>query len=84
MGLKSLHGANVKATDLRASMSLIIAALAAEGETNLFELEHLKRGYEDRTDYSEASGIHFTFPFAPWFRYNTKFYREWSRCNDEI
>tara|TARA_Y100001937_G_scaffold110417_1_gene156003 strand:+ start:67 stop:1635 length:1569 start_codon:yes stop_codon:yes gene_type:complete len=47
-------------------------------------LDHLKRGYEDRTDYSEASGVHFTFPFAPWFKYNTKFYREWSRCNDEI
>ncbi len=50
IGLKSLKGAKVKATDLRASMSLIIAALAAKGETNLFELEHLKRGYENIED----------------------------------
>ncbi len=50
MGLESLKGANVKATDLRASMSLIIAALAAEGITNVFELEHLKRGYENIED----------------------------------
>ena len=50
IGSKSLKGAKVKATDLRASMSLIIAALAAEGETNLFELEHLKRGYENIED----------------------------------
>ena len=26
-------------------------------------LDHLKRGYDDRTDYSDSSGIHFTFPF---------------------
>ncbi len=49
-GLKSLQGAKVKATDLRASMSLIIAALAADGESNILELEHLKRGYENIED----------------------------------
>ena len=47
-------------------------------------LDHLKRGYEDRTDYSQASGVHFTFPFAPWFKYNKRFYREWEKCNDEV
>ena len=47
-------------------------------------LDHLKRGYDDRTDYTKASGIHFTFPFAPWFKYNKRFYREWEKCKDEI
>ena len=47
-------------------------------------LDHLKRGYDDRTDYTEASGIHFTFPFAPWFKYNKRFYREWEKCKDEV
>ena len=50
IGIKSLNGANVKATDLRASMSLIIAALAAQGETNIVDLEHLRRGYENIED----------------------------------
>ena len=49
-GKKSLHAANVKATDLRASMSLITAALAADGESKVFDLEHLKRGYENIED----------------------------------
>mgnify|MGYP000253541532 CR=1 FL=1 len=38
--------AQVMATDLRASMSLIIAALAAEGETTVRRIYHLDRGYE--------------------------------------
>ncbi|GAA4048197.1 UDP-N-acetylglucosamine 1-carboxyvinyltransferase [Parerythrobacter jejuensis] len=41
-----LTGAEVMATDLRASMSLIIAALAAEGETQVRRIYHLDRGYE--------------------------------------
>jgi UDP-N-acetylglucosamine 1-carboxyvinyltransferase len=41
-----LTGAEVMATDLRASMSLIIAALAAEGETTVRRIYHLDRGYE--------------------------------------
>ena len=45
-GPASLTGAAVMATDLRASMSLIIAALAAEGETEVRRIYHLDRGYE--------------------------------------
>lgn len=45
-GPSSLTGAEVMATDLRASMSLIIAALAAEGETTVRRIYHLDRGYE--------------------------------------
>lgn len=45
-GVGKLTGAEVMATDLRASMSLVIAGLAAEGETQVHRLYHLDRGYE--------------------------------------
>jgi UDP-N-acetylglucosamine 1-carboxyvinyltransferase len=45
-GVARLVGAPVMATDLRASMSLIIAGLAAEGETQVNRVYHLDRGYE--------------------------------------
>ena len=45
-GVPRLTGAEVMATDLRASMSLVIAGLAAEGETQVHRLYHLDRGYE--------------------------------------
>ena len=46
-GVKRLFGAQVMATDLRASVSLILAGLIAEGETIVNRLYHLDRGYED-------------------------------------
>ena len=45
-GVDKLTGANVKASDLRAGASLIIAALAAEGESDIEALHHIDRGYE--------------------------------------
>ncbi|MCA3520143.1 MAG: UDP-N-acetylglucosamine 1-carboxyvinyltransferase, partial [Rhodobacter sp.] len=45
-GVERLKGARVMATDLRASVSLILAALAAEGETVVSRVYHLDRGYE--------------------------------------
>jgi UDP-N-acetylglucosamine 1-carboxyvinyltransferase len=45
-GVKTLKGAPVMATDLRASVSLILAGLAAEGETKVSRVYHLDRGYE--------------------------------------
>ena len=45
-GVERLHGAQVMATDLRASMSLVLAGLAAEGETQVNRVYHLDRGYE--------------------------------------
>jgi UDP-N-acetylglucosamine 1-carboxyvinyltransferase len=45
-GVKKLTGAPVMATDLRASVSLVIAALAAEGETTINRVYHLDRGFE--------------------------------------
>ncbi len=45
-GVEALQGAPVMATDLRASVSLVIAALAAEGETVVNRVYHLDRGFE--------------------------------------
>jgi len=45
-GVERLRGAPVMATDLRASVSLILAGLAAEGETRVARVYHLDRGYE--------------------------------------
>jgi UDP-N-acetylglucosamine 1-carboxyvinyltransferase len=45
-GVERLKGAPVMATDLRASVSLVIAALAAEGETLVNRVYHLDRGFE--------------------------------------
>ena len=46
-GVKSLSGASVYATDLRAGAALIIAGIVAEGITEIHNLEHIDRGYED-------------------------------------
>jgi len=46
-GPTKLHGDTVKATDLRAGACLILAALAAEGETVVTDIEHVLRGYEN-------------------------------------
>ena len=45
-GVKSLHGANLMATDLRASASLVLAGLSAKGKTIIDRVYHLDRGYE--------------------------------------
>jgi UDP-N-acetylglucosamine 1-carboxyvinyltransferase len=45
-GVKNLKGAEVMATDLRASVSLVLAGLVAEGKTTINRLYHLERGYE--------------------------------------
>jgi UDP-N-acetylglucosamine 1-carboxyvinyltransferase len=45
-GVERLHGAEVMATDLRASVSLVLAALVAVGETTVHRIYHLDRGYE--------------------------------------
>ena len=45
-GVQKLSGATVMATDLRASASLVIAGLVAEGETTVDRIYHLDRGYD--------------------------------------
>lgn len=46
-GVKELYGADVMATDLRASSALVLAALVAEGTTNIRRIYHLDRGYDN-------------------------------------
>lgn len=55
-GVEKLRGAPVMATDLRASVSLILAGLAAEGETVVSRVYHLDRGYERVEEKLSACG----------------------------
>ena len=55
-GVDKLTGAPVMATDLRASASLIIAALAAEGETNVDRIYHVDRGYQNIEEKLQGLG----------------------------
>ncbi|MEM1363789.1 MAG: UDP-N-acetylglucosamine 1-carboxyvinyltransferase [Pseudomonadota bacterium] len=55
-GVEKLRGAPVMATDLRASVSLILAALAAEGESVVSRVYHLDRGYERVEEKLSACG----------------------------
>ncbi|WP_265571686.1 UDP-N-acetylglucosamine 1-carboxyvinyltransferase [Sphingomicrobium nitratireducens] len=55
-GVEGLTGAQVMATDLRASMSLVLAGLAAEGETEVLRVYHLDRGYERLEEKLSAVG----------------------------
>ena len=55
-GIKELSGATVMATDLRASACLVLAALAAEGESVVRRIYHLDRGYESIETKLSAAG----------------------------
>jgi UDP-N-acetylglucosamine 1-carboxyvinyltransferase len=55
-GISQLRGAPVMATDLRASVSLVIAGLAAEGETMVNRVYHLDRGFERLEEKLKACG----------------------------
>ncbi|OFX12850.1 MAG: UDP-N-acetylglucosamine 1-carboxyvinyltransferase [Alphaproteobacteria bacterium RIFOXYD12_FULL_60_8] len=55
-GVKRLSGAEVMATDLRASVSLVLAGLAAEGQTIVNRIYHLDRGYERLVEKLSACG----------------------------
>ncbi|MBR2895494.1 MAG: UDP-N-acetylglucosamine 1-carboxyvinyltransferase [Oscillospiraceae bacterium] len=46
-GVERLHGARVRAMDLRGGAALLVAALAAQGESAISGLSHIRRGYED-------------------------------------
>lgn len=59
-GVGHLTGAEVMATDLRASVSLVIAGLAAEGETTVNRVYHLDRGFEQLEDKLNACGAQVT------------------------
>lgn len=55
-GVSRLTGCKVKATDLRAGAALIVAALAAEGQTEITELQYIDRGYEDLIEKFQTIG----------------------------
>ena len=55
-GVKALRGAQVMATDLRASVSLVIAGLMAEGKTTINRVYHLDRGFERLEDKLSGCG----------------------------
>jgi len=55
-GVKKLTGATVMATDLRASASLILSGLVAEGETTVLRVYHLDRGYDSLEDKLKLLG----------------------------
>lgn len=57
-GVETLRGAPVMATDLRASVSLILAGMAAEGQTTVSRVYHLDRGYEHVVRKLRAVGAH--------------------------
>ncbi len=55
-GVSTLHGATVMATDLRASASLILAGLVAEGQTEVLRVYHLDRGYANLVEKMKGLG----------------------------
>jgi UDP-N-acetylglucosamine 1-carboxyvinyltransferase len=55
-GGNSLDGASVMSTDLRASVSLVLAGMVADGETEVLRVYHLDRGYEDLEEKLNAAG----------------------------
>jgi len=55
-GVEKLKAAPVKASDLRAGAALMIAALCAEGETEIEDIYHIERGYEDVVDKFRSLG----------------------------
>lgn len=59
-GVESLYGADVMATDLRASSALVLAGLVAEGKTNIHRIYHLDRGYDDLEGKLSALGADIT------------------------
>ena len=55
-GVERLMGAPVESPDLRAGAALVVAALAAEGETEIGQVQYIERGYEDIVGKLRALG----------------------------
>lgn len=55
-GGKALHGAKVRATDLRAGAAMVLAGLAASGTTEISEIHHIERGYENFVEKFKGIG----------------------------
>lgn len=55
-GVKSLQGAPVSSTDLRAGAALVLAGIVAEGSTDVYEIQHIDRGYESYCEKLKSLG----------------------------
>ncbi len=64
-GDSTLHGAPVKATDLRAGAALIIAGLVAQGTTEISSIHYIERGYEEIIDKLRALGADIKKQYVP-------------------
>ena len=61
-GVRSLHGADVAATDLRGGAAMVIAALGAEGVSHITQTQHIARGYEHLCEKLRALGAEIRGP----------------------
>jgi UDP-N-acetylglucosamine 1-carboxyvinyltransferase len=59
-GVKKLHGAPITATDLRGGASLIVAALGAEGITEISGVTHIDRGYDNIVGLLDTLGAYIS------------------------
>ena len=59
-GVSKLRGCQVMATDLRAGAAMVLAGLVAEGKTEISEIYHIERGYENFIEKFEKLGAHIT------------------------
>ena len=57
-GVKELSGAEIMATDLRASAALVLAGIKAQGETTINRIYHIDRGYDRIEEKLNAVGAH--------------------------
>jgi len=64
-GVEQLTGANVEACDLRAGAALIIAGLAAHGITEISQVQHIERGYEDIVQKLDKLGADIRVVVSP-------------------
>ncbi len=64
-GVKNFKGACVNATDLRAGAAMVIAGLCAEGETEIEDIYHIERGYEEIVSKLRALGANIEKRFYP-------------------
>ena len=64
-GVERLSGAPVRALDVRAGAALVLAGLAADGETEVFDIHHVDRGYRDLPGTLRALGADVSRVTAP-------------------
>lgn len=64
-GTQTLHGAKVYAPDLRGGAALVLAALGADGETSVYDVGHMERGYPDLAAMLRKLGAHVRIKAVP-------------------